>query len=123
MTTFAQVIVNFLEKSLLVDDPGLNPYSCENIVADVWLDILKLSLGDKKAITDAAQARLDQILSDPDPHDFFESEEEIFRRYQYLQRLADGSLLDPTDQLEDDEMPEDYIKSKRRNQRPKPNMD
>lgn len=103
MKTLAQVLLYALETLSTAEEPGLDWQACGDVTNDMWLQLAKTSPEERKALSEAAAARLKELLRDPDEYGYSPRKLVTPDQKELLESLVGGSAFDELDAHNDDE--------------------
>jgi hypothetical protein len=97
MKTLAEVLLYALETLSMAEEPGLDWQACGDVTNDMWLDLAKTSPEERRALSEAAAARLKELLREPDEYGYSPRKLVTPEQKQLLESLVDGSAFDELD--------------------------
>jgi hypothetical protein len=97
MKTLAQVLLYALETLSTAEEPGLDWQACGDVTNDMWLQLAETSPEERRALAEAATARLKELLREPDEYGYSPRKLVKPEQKELLESLVDGSAFDELD--------------------------
>lgn len=91
MKTLAEIVVSLMELLTTAEEPGVDCQSCADITNDIWFELAEASPAERRALAEAAAARLRELLREPDEYGYTPRALVTPMQREFLQSLADGS--------------------------------
>jgi hypothetical protein len=91
LKTLAQAVVFLMEQLTTAEEPGIDWQACGDIANDMWLELAKASSAERRALAEAASARLADLLREPDEHGYTPRALVTPQQHEFLATLADRS--------------------------------
>ena len=86
MKTLAEVVLFLMEQLTIAAEPGIDWQACGDITNDMWFELAKASPAERHALAEAAAARLNELLREPDDYGYTSPRSPHQR--EFLQSLA-----------------------------------
>ena len=104
MKTLSEVVVFLMEQLTTAEGPGIDYQACGDFTNDMWFELAKATPAERWALGQAAKARLQELLREPDEHGYTPRSPVTPIQREFLQSLADGSAWEEFDrpEIEDD---------------------
>jgi hypothetical protein len=103
MKTLAEVLLYALETLSTAEEPGLDWQACGDVTNDMWLRLVRTSPEERQALSEAAAARLKELLREPDECGYSPRKLVTTEQKELLESLVDGSALAELDGDDKDE--------------------
>lgn len=97
MKTLAEVLLFALETLSMAEEPGLDWQACGDVTDDMWRQLASTSSEERKALSEAAGARLKELLREPDEYGYSPRKLVTSAQKELLESLIDGSAFDELD--------------------------
>jgi hypothetical protein len=91
LKALAEVVVLLMEQLMTAEEPGIDWQACGDITNDMWFELAKASPAERQALAEAAAARLNELLREPDEYGYTPRALVTPSQREFLQSLADGS--------------------------------
>lgn len=103
MKSLAEAVVSLMELLTTADESGIDSQACGDVSNDLWLDLAKASPAERQAMADAATARLQVLLREPDEYGYTPRALVTSAQRGLLEGLANGSAWHEFDNPESED--------------------
>jgi hypothetical protein len=101
--TLAEAVVRLMELFVTGEEPVMDSQWSGDVTNDMWFELAKASPAERQAMAEAAEARLRELLREPDEYGYTPRSLVTPDQKEFLQSLADGSAWHEFDHPEPEE--------------------